>query len=164
MPKTWGIIVLMRLDFLSVEFAATLATLPDDAAFKAARLLNTRQITSISETTPLELAAKKAAKDAVDRSLLRMMSAEEIALASGIVVTYLKRLGENVGDLFPAAPKVGAFTLADTLKKGQEIEVTPTRVRAGSKEFKFEVGKSWNPLDHTGALAAVLRTAPVCVG
>lgn len=77
-------------------------------------------------------------------------------LDSSLAFSYAKTWGEDAGKVMSEAPIV--TNLVDTLKKGQKIHVTPTKVTAGEKKYLFNLHANtgaklkiakpviWNPL------------------
>jgi len=68
---------------------------------------------------------------------------------SDIMVSYAKSWGEGAGVVMTEKPRI--TTLADTLKKGEQIKVTLGGVKAGAKKFKFSTvfNKSQKPTKAT---------------
>lgn len=81
--------------------------------------------------------------DAADLAALRTAPMAEATHS----IRHFKLWGEDMGKVSEDAP--AAMHLADTLSKGQSIEVKGNKVVAGKLVHKVEVGKYWNPADAT---------------
>lgn len=88
------------------------------------RLLSKSKVGSDAEKLALKVSEGKASVDEIN------------AYAdSSIHTAYVKMWGEDTGRTFSSAPKV--TSLVDTLKKGQSIKVTASKVIAGDKSYNF---------------------------
>lgn len=92
-------------------------------------VLGATRISRITEKTSVEKIVNKA-----DKKGATIKQAEEAA-EQEFNATYTTTWGDNIGDINPLTPQ--HVSLSDTLKKTEEILVTPKGVTAGKRKFNF---------------------------
>lgn len=90
-------------------------------------------------------AGKLAKKYKLEDSVKLMDDGTEIEEAATHAIKHFTLWGESMGKLSDEAP--AALHLADTLAKGQSVQVRANGVTAGKFSAKIEKGKYWNAVD-----------------
>jgi len=133
-------------DALGLIFSDTISTF--GSIEKAEQhLLGLQSISRINVASPEELALAQLKKNLTKSE--DSLSQADMDILTHRQTSYLKHYGEDAGAVTIDPPPV--LGLADRLKKGESIEITPNSLKAGGQEIKLTSSEKvkWDPLEHT---------------